>query len=107
MTTIDRAALVRTRLRTPDAIPAAWAARRPGAMPGDGRLLIIAADHPARGALGVRDAGMAMADRVDLLSRISTALGRPGHRTHSAIVRRCRHRPRVARAVRDGRALPQ
>ena len=78
MTTIDRAALVRTRLRTPDAIPAAWAARRPGAMPGDGRLLIIAADHPARGALGVRDAGMAMADRVDLLSRISTALGRPG-----------------------------
>ena len=78
MTTIDRAGLVSTRLRTPDAIAAAWDARRPGAVPGDGRLLIIAADHPARGALGVREAGMAMADRVDLLTRIAVALGRPG-----------------------------
>lgn len=45
---------------------------------GDGRLLIIAADHPARGALGVRGNAMAMADRYDLLDRIAAALSRPG-----------------------------
>lgn len=78
MTTIDRAALVRARWRTPDGIAEAWSARRPGALPTDGRLLLIAADHPARGALGVREAGMTMADRVDLLTRIATALTRPG-----------------------------
>jgi hypothetical protein len=41
-------------------------------------LLIIAADHPARGALGVADRPMAMANRFDLLDRILTALSRPG-----------------------------
>jgi hypothetical protein len=45
---------------------------------GDGRLFIVAADHPARGALGVRRNGMAMADRYDLLERLATALERPG-----------------------------
>ena len=45
---------------------------------GDGRLLIVAADHPARGALGVRSERMAMADRNDLLRRLVVALGRPG-----------------------------
>jgi DhnA family fructose-bisphosphate aldolase class Ia len=44
----------------------------------DGRLLIIAADHPARGALGVRGNGMAMANRYDLLDRLALALSRPG-----------------------------
>jgi len=45
---------------------------------GDGRLFIVAADHPARGALGVRSERMAMADRHDLLRRLVVALGRPG-----------------------------
>ena len=45
---------------------------------GDGRLLIVAADHPARGALGVGSDPMAMADRYDLLQRLATALARPG-----------------------------
>jgi DhnA family fructose-bisphosphate aldolase class Ia len=45
---------------------------------GSGRLMIVAADHPARGALGVRDRPLAMADRAELLGRLVTALGRPG-----------------------------
>lgn len=44
----------------------------------DGRLFIVAADHPARGALGVGSAPMAMADRYDLLDRLALALSRPG-----------------------------
>lgn len=52
-------------------------ARRP-LLAGDGRLFIVAADHPARGALGVRDEEMAMASRNDLLERLVVALGRPG-----------------------------
>ncbi len=45
---------------------------------GDGRLMLIAADHPARGALGVRGERAAMADRAELLLRLVTALRRPG-----------------------------
>lgn len=44
----------------------------------DGRLFIVAADHPARGSLGVRDNAMAMASRIDLLRRLVVALDRPG-----------------------------
>ncbi|MCT2223187.1 class I fructose-bisphosphate aldolase [Microbacterium paraoxydans] len=44
----------------------------------DGKLFIVAADHPARGALGVGSDPMAMADRYDLLDRLATALRRPG-----------------------------
>src|SRR5690606_14674415 len=43
-----------------------------------GRLMIIAVDHPARGALRVGDRPMAMADRGDMLDRVLEALGRPG-----------------------------
>ncbi len=52
-------------------------ARRPlfGA---DGRLMIVACDHPARGALSATGRPTAMADRVDLLERLRTALARPG-----------------------------
>ncbi|HET7475075.1 MAG TPA: deoxyribose-phosphate aldolase [Dermatophilaceae bacterium] len=77
--TIDMAALNERRTREPGAIDAAWAARatRP-LMPADGRLLIVAADHPARGALGVRTETAAMASRSDLLRRLVTAVERPG-----------------------------
>ena len=44
----------------------------------DGRLMIVAADHPARGSLGVRGVGDAMANRYDLLRRLLVALSRPG-----------------------------
>lgn len=40
--------------------------------------MIVAADHPARGALGVGDRPLAMANRADLLERLCVALGRPG-----------------------------
>jgi hypothetical protein len=43
-----------------------------------GKLMIIAADHPARGALRAGPRPMAMADRADLLDRICAALARPG-----------------------------
>jgi hypothetical protein len=44
----------------------------------DGTLLLVAADHPARGALAAGDRPLAMADRRDLLARVCTALARPG-----------------------------
>ena len=79
MTTIDAAELTRRRLIEPGAVPAAWAARRRRtSLSDDGRLLLIAADHPARGALAVRDDARAMASRPDLLERLATALQRPG-----------------------------
>ncbi|WP_246336237.1 Cgl0159 family (beta/alpha)8-fold protein [Flexivirga oryzae] len=56
-----------------------WAARRRRPLlREDGRMLLVAADHPARGAFGVRGDASAMADRVDLLRRLVTALGCPG-----------------------------
>jgi len=72
--------LVATRMHRPDAIAAAAAARRrPAALVGEhGKLMIIAADHPARGALRAGADPFAMGNRVDLLDRIRTALARPG-----------------------------
>lgn len=43
----------------------------------DGKLFIIAADHPARGALGVGANQNAMANRYDLLRRLTIALRNP------------------------------
>lgn len=45
---------------------------------GDGRLFIVAADHPARGAIAVGADPTAMADRYDLLERMALAVSRPG-----------------------------
>jgi DhnA family fructose-bisphosphate aldolase class Ia len=71
--------LTEVRARTPQAVALAAAARsRRPLLGADGRLLIVAADHPARGALGVRDRGDAMASRSELLERLCTALERPG-----------------------------
>ena len=71
--------LTDVRARAPRRILDAWAERtlRP-LLRDDGRLLVVAADHPARGALGVRGEPMAMADRRELLDRLATALSRPG-----------------------------
>ncbi len=72
--------LVATRVHRPDAIAEAAARRIPPAAPVGpaGRVLIVAADHPARGALATGGRPLAMADRVDLLDRLCTALARPG-----------------------------
>jgi hypothetical protein len=75
----QRRTLLETRANTPSAVAAAAAGRRRRPWLGpSGRLMIIAADHPARGALGVGDRSMAMANRFDLLDRIMVALARPG-----------------------------
>ncbi|MGH3464076.1 MAG: Cgl0159 family (beta/alpha)8-fold protein [Kribbellaceae bacterium] len=67
------------RARRPEAVGEAWQQRRRRPLLGDdGRLLIVAADHPARGALGVRADKLAMASRTDLLRRLVVALERPG-----------------------------
>ncbi|SEG06794.1 hypothetical protein SAMN04489712_10389 [Thermomonospora echinospora] len=52
--------------------------RRPWPAGVRGRLMIVAADHAARGVLGAGDAPLVMADRRDLLERLCTALERPG-----------------------------
>ena len=67
------------RATKPEAVAARAAARRRRPLLGtDGRLMIVAADHPARGALGVRGDAAAMANRYDMLERLLTALARPG-----------------------------
>ena len=67
------------RATDPQAIERAWTQRiqRP-TVRGDGRLMIVAADHPARGALSVGDRPTAMNSRTDLLDRLRAALTNPG-----------------------------
>jgi len=64
------------RVEDPGAIERAAAARSRRAL--TGRMVLIAADHPARGALAARGRPQAMANRQDLLERLVTALERPG-----------------------------
>ncbi|WP_327093068.1 deoxyribose-phosphate aldolase [Nonomuraea sp. NBC_01738] len=67
------------RVRTPERIADAAAVRR--RRRGSGardQLMIIAADHPGRGALGVGGRPLAMGSRVELLDRLTLALSRPG-----------------------------
>ncbi|GGE75116.1 Cgl0159 family (beta/alpha)8-fold protein [Nesterenkonia cremea] len=70
--------LTRIRLEDPDAVLRAARARRrhPGASYGR-QNFIIAADHPARGALAIRGEERAMADRRVLLDRLRIALAHP------------------------------
>jgi DhnA family fructose-bisphosphate aldolase class Ia len=70
--------LTALRAQEPGRVAACWSARRRRELLGsDGRLLVVAADHPARNALGVRDRPLAMASRTDLLERLATAVARP------------------------------
>ncbi|MFE0102869.1 aldolase [Streptomyces sp. NPDC059009] len=72
--------VVSTRAHNPGAVAEAAARRVLAKSPlGDtGRALIIAADHPARGANGVGADPWALADRGALLDRLCVALERPG-----------------------------
>ena len=77
----DRIAeIISARVYRPEYVTEAAAARQRAAtlVGEDGRMVIIAADHPARGSLGVGSQRLAMADRSDLLERLCTALQRPG-----------------------------
>lgn len=67
------------RLTSPEAVAAAAAARTPFAgFASSKQVFIIAADHPARGALGAGGDDTAMADRRQLLDRLLIALAQPG-----------------------------
>ncbi len=67
------------RARHPEQLASVYThRRRREILNGDGRLFIVAADHPARGALAVGQNATAMADRYDLLERMAIALSRPG-----------------------------
>ncbi|MFA1551033.1 Cgl0159 family (beta/alpha)8-fold protein [Actinomadura chokoriensis] len=72
--------LTDVRAERPGAVAEAAAARarRAGPPGAHGNLMIIAADQPARGALGAGGDPVAMAGRADLLERLCVALGRPG-----------------------------
>ena len=72
--------ILEARTRRPQAIAEAAARRhrRDSLLGADNQIFLIAADHPARGALRVGERPMAMADRAELIDRLSLALGRPG-----------------------------
>lgn len=72
------AELTGVRLGDPGRVGRLLAARRRPGLPDDGRLMIIACDHPARGSLSALGRPAAMADRSELLARLTTALSRPG-----------------------------
>jgi hypothetical protein len=76
----DYAGITELRSREPEAIARALAARRrrPSFLPADGRLMLIAADHPARGAFAAQGRPTAMHSRTEMLDRLRTALARPG-----------------------------
>ena len=71
--------LLATRAGDPGAIAKAYAARRRrGRILNDrGTVFLVAADHPARGALASGGDPMAMADRRSLLARLAEALSHP------------------------------
>ena len=73
------AGLLHTRATDPNAVAIAYATRqrRPHLLSRKGTLFLIAADHPARGALGVGGDPLAMSNRRELLDRLLTALANP------------------------------
>ncbi|RSM43985.1 aldolase [Amycolatopsis balhimycina DSM 5908] len=71
--------LLETRATNPGAIRQAYATRkrRSKLLSDNGTLFLVAADHPARGALSVGEDPLAMADRRTLLERLLVALANP------------------------------
>ncbi|MCY7396650.1 MAG: aldolase [Nocardioides sp.] len=80
VTAEDIRRIVTTRATEPARIAEIASARhQPSGLVGaTGRLMLIAADHPARGALRAGDNALAMGDRHELLDRMVRALARPG-----------------------------
>lgn len=76
MSVIEQIANIRAY--EPEKIAQALKKRPKAQIPKDQKLLIIACDHPARGALGAGRKPMAMGSREDLLERCAEALSRPG-----------------------------
>ncbi len=82
VTASDVQRIVDVRATDPASIARRWAERRQPANglvgQNNGRLMLIAADHPARGALRAGENALAMGDRTELLDRMVRALSRPG-----------------------------
>jgi hypothetical protein len=79
LTRADYAALIEVRVRAPEQLQSALINRRRRPIAGaDGRLMLIAADHTARGMLAVGSDPLAVADRFTLLERLCLALAVPG-----------------------------
>jgi hypothetical protein len=77
--TMDLAALNEQRTRTPELVAQGWASRsRRPLLPEDGKLLIVAADHPLPDTPAFRGDATAMASRSDLLHRLAASMSRPG-----------------------------
>ena len=78
--TLNVSELTALRVQDPELIAQAAAQRRPptSLLGEHGRLMVIAADHPARGALGAGSQRAAMGDRGELLRRLYVALDNPG-----------------------------
>jgi len=77
------AEVMETRAHRPHLVAEAAATRSrvpwaPSFLGPGGTLVLIAADHPARGTLRAGRLRIAMADRADLLERLCVALARPG-----------------------------
>ena len=69
--------LINSRLEDPNSAAKALKKRTRRKLITDGRLFIVAADHTARGMLGVGDEPFAMADRRRLLDALLVALTNP------------------------------
>jgi DhnA family fructose-bisphosphate aldolase class Ia len=75
----DYAAITELRATDPGGIDRAWQNRTTrSTVRGNGRLMIVAADHPARGVIAVGSRPTAMNNRTDLLDRLRAALADPG-----------------------------
>lgn len=76
---LDIDALRELRAEDPEALRGRLVERqRRPFLRGDRRLLIVAADHTARGVTRAGPASRDMTDRGELLARLAVALGRPG-----------------------------
>jgi DhnA family fructose-bisphosphate aldolase class Ia len=75
----DWAELLHTRATDPGAVRRAYVnrVRRERLLGRRGTLFLVAADHPARGALRIGDRPLAMANRRELLNRLLVALADP------------------------------
>jgi hypothetical protein len=74
----NRRMLSEARFHHPGSVAKASASRKVRDEWGSDRLLIVAADHAARGVIEVGEVPGAMGDRYDLLDRLTTALAVPG-----------------------------
>lgn len=69
--------IVELRAQEPDEIRRILVERPRGVVPRDRKMMVIACDHPGRGALVSGDDQMAMASREEVLERCMEALSRP------------------------------